>query len=215
MKTIRIILSITLTAVLIVTGFGLGTYVFAQGSSQASRNEVSPAEVFTEETSEPVPEQTSDSTITALQSIGFKVMNEPAPARDFLLVDLEGTERSLSDYSDAYVFLNFWAGWCPPCIREMPSMQALHDTFKDDGFTVLAVNIQENAETVSTFMKENGYSFPVLLDPSGSVGKRYGIRGIPATFLIHPDGTIRAAFYGARYWDEPDVITAFETVLGL
>ena len=123
----------------------------------------------------------------------------PAPA--FSLERLEGGTATLADFRGEYVLLNFWATWCPPCLKEMPTMQALHDTYRDRGFSVVAVSSDsEGAALVKGFVDRLGVDFPILLDVDGSVSASYGARNLPMSLLLTPDGEVLAAALGERDW---------------
>ena len=93
-------------------------------------------------------------------------------------------------------------------------MEQLYRELGDRGFTILAVNSQEAADQVSSFVEESGMSFPVLLDSSGKVGATYGVRAIPTTYIIDPQGAIRARMVGTRDWYSPEIISLVEDLLG-
>ncbi len=133
-------------------------------------------------------------------SLGIQRVDPPEEAEDFTLKTLKGETVSLKDYRGRLIFLNFWATWCGPCRAEMPSMQRLWEEFKEEDFVILAINIQEESKLVSSFMNERGLSFPVLLDEKGKVARSYGIRGIPTTFFLNPEGEIIGKAVGARDW---------------
>ena len=120
-------------------------------------------------------------------------------APDFTLSNMENEETSLSDYRGQKVFLNFWATWCPPCRIEMPDMQKLYTEHED--ITVLAVNLQEDKDTVSDFLVSNKLTFPVVLDKNREVGNEYLIRSIPTTFILDENGIIRDKHIGALTYD--------------
>ncbi len=130
--------------------------------------------------------------------------------RDFTLKDIHGHKHTLSDYRGKYVFLNFWATWCPPCRDEMPSMQKVYDTWNKKDYVMLAVNINENRAKVKRFAQENGYTFPILIDNDGKIASRYGIRGIPATFFIDKQGNVVKKIVGSRHWDMKTIKRAFK-----
>jgi peroxiredoxin len=144
---------------------------------------------------------------------GFQPVKEGSATRDFDLPGLSGEKLSLAGFKGKLVMLNFWATWCPPCRAEMPSMQKLYTQLKADGFEILAVNLQENAKTVSDHIKKNGFTFPVALDASGSVGGAYGIRAIPTSFLVDRGGKIIGSLVGTREWADPASVEAFMTLL--
>jgi len=121
---------------------------------------------------------------------------------------LQGNKVRLSDFKGKIVFLNFWATWCPPCREEMPFMQELYEKYKDKDIVVLAVNPNqvenrgvddsEKAEQkVREFIKENGYTFPILLDRDDSAWAVYQQRGIPANYVIDKEGVIKYLKPGA------------------
>ena len=124
----------------------------------------------------------------------------PAKAIDFTLKDLNGKSHALSEYKGKLVFLNFWATWCPPCREEMPSMQKLYNDSDKNKFVMLAVDVGEGEAQVRKFAARNGYTFPILLDIKGDIGKLYKVRGIPATFIIDQAGNLVAKKVGARHW---------------
>ena len=108
---------------------------------------------------------------------------------DFTLPGLDD-DVTLANYRGQYVLVNFWATWCPPCQAEMPDLNAYHVTHQDEGFSVLAVNMGEDAATVTQFVRAFGITFPVALDLTGRVFDQYGGESLPTSFLIGPDGTV-------------------------
>lgn len=135
-----------------------------------------------------------------LKSMGMVVFDEQIPAPDFNLISLRGGRIQLSDYRGKVVFLNFWATWCGPCRAEMPSMQDLYADLQDENFVVLAINQQEGNRVVQDFVDQQGFSFPVLMD-NGQVSYQYGVRGIPTTFIIGPDGNVIAGKVGTHLYE--------------
>lgn len=119
-----------------------------------------------------------------------------AQAPDFALRDLEGNEVRLSDYLGRSVLLTFWATWCGPCRLEMPAFEYRYQELEDDSFTVLAVNYDEPEEDVRAFRDELGLSFPLILDPGGSVQRLYQIRGYPSSIFVDPQGVVRVVHIG-------------------
>lgn len=150
-----------------------------------------------------------------LEAIGIRTFRGSIASVDFSLEDLEGETGRLSDYRGGVVFLNFWATWCPPCREEMPSMERLQEIMTDQPFNIVAINVQEDPETVASFVDEFGYTFPILLDRTGQVAANYNVRGIPTTYFITPDGTMVGMLVGTRYWDEPEMVAAIERIVAL
>jgi peroxiredoxin len=117
---------------------------------------------------------------------------------DFELKNLEGETVKLSDYRGKLVFLNFWAVWCPYCVKEMPDLDRTHQKFAKEGkAVVLAVDSGEDRQTVKEFIDKKNFTLPVLLDETGEVSAMYGIGGIPVTFIVNPDGTLYNVISGA------------------
>jgi len=137
-------------------------------------------------------------------SLGIQRINPPFKAEDFTLEDSRGFMVSLKDFQGKVIFLNFWATWCGPCRIEMPGMELLWQIFQDDNFVILAVDVRERRDEVSSFIEKNDYTFPALLDPWGKVANMYGVRAYPTTFLIDGEGKVVGKALGAREWASKD-----------
>ena len=111
-----------------------------------------------------------------------------APA--FKVTALDGSDVAINAAMDKKLYvINFWATWCPPCRAEMPELNEFAK--KHDGeVTFYAINLQEPKDTVDKFLKDNGYTMPVLLDLNGEAADIYRVRAIPTTYVIDRDGTI-------------------------
>ena len=126
------------------------------------------------------------------------------PALDFVLPDQYGAEHTLAQYRGRVIFLNFWATWCPPCRAEMPDIQSLYEKYGPDHeeVAILAVatpgfNGEEDEAGVRTFLTENGYTYPVLMDEAGTLMRGYGVSAIPTTFMIDAAGNVFGYVTGA------------------
>jgi len=126
------------------------------------------------------------------------------------LSDPYGQPVSLSDFRGKIVFINFWTTWCLACVIEMPSMEKLHQKFKDKDFAMVAINLQESASTVMEFFKEYNLTFTTLLDLTGDVGAGLGIRAIPTTFILDKNGRLIGKVLGPREWDGRSSLALFE-----
>jgi cytochrome c biogenesis protein CcmG, thiol:disulfide interchange protein DsbE len=134
-------------------------------------------------------------------------------AMPFALRDLDGREHRLADYRGKVVVLNFWATWCEPCREEMPSLDRLAAKLAGRPFAVLAVDYAEGAPRVREFAARQALRFPLLLDRDGSVTKSWGVRTLPATYVIDAGGQLRHVAVGAMDWESPEVLAAIERLL--
>lgn len=134
-------------------------------------------------------------------ALGMHRPVEPTAALDFTLPDLEGRSVPLRQFRGKLVLLNFWATWCAPCLHEMPSMERLYQTFRHTDFALLAVSMdRQGAQAAKPYIENLQLTFPVLVDPTNEISRRYGVRGLPSTYLIDPDGQLLGAVVGARDW---------------
>ena len=139
------------------------------------------------------------------------IKGQPAP--NFMLTDLRGKDWQLSDLRGKVVFVNFWATWCPPCIKEMPSMDALNTRMSGKPFQMLTILYSDRPELGQSLVNKSGYRFPVLIDPDSFTGKEYGLTGVPETFIIDTQGILREKFIGPFEWDSPEALQILEKYL--
>ena len=104
----------------------------------------------------------------------------------------DGQKVSLAGLSGRVVLLNFWAAWCLECRPEMPAFERLHREFSVQGLAVVGINAREGTATIREYAKELGLTFPLILDPKGTINSAYGVIGLPTTFLIGRDGRARS-----------------------
>lgn len=126
-------------------------------------------------------------------------------APDFTLTSESGKTYHLADFRGQVVLINFWATWCPPCRREMPSMDRMWKKIKGKGVQVFAINVGENADTIFEFLGSYPVNFPLLMDLDGSVIKRYPVTGLPTTYIVNPQGQVTHRAVGSREWDDPQL----------
>jgi len=138
----------------------------------------------------------------------------PAAAPDFVLPNLEGQATRLSNFRGKVVLLNIWATWCAPCRDEMPTIERLQGHLANEDFVVFAVSQDvDGLATVKPYVTEYGYTFPVLIDVGGAVGKRYGVTGYPESFIIDRSGQVVYHHIGYNDWDQVNVITAIRELI--
>lgn len=127
--------------------------------------------------------------------------------------DLAGRSHVLADYRGQVVLLNFWASWCPPCRREMPSMERLRLKMAGRPLAILALDSVEPVEDVQGFLDTMKLGFPILLDPAGENTRRWKVYALPTTFLLDAKGRIRHVLKGGAEWDEGEALEAIEALL--
>ena len=127
----------------------------------------------------------------------------PAPqegflAPDFSLESTNGDNYLLSDFRGQAVLINFWASWCPPCRTEMPAMQRVYETHKDQDFVIFAVNAthQDSPTKATEFASAKGLTFPILLDSDGLVTRQYLVRSFPTSIFIDKNGLVHEVVIG-------------------
>ncbi len=118
------------------------------------------------------------------------------PAPDFTLKSLSGKNIKLSEQRGDVVMINFWASWCGPCLQEMPALEQLHQRYKDLGFTLLGVNVEQNTDDAKDYLKNVNVTFPILFDITNEVSDTYEISGMPTTYLVDRDGNLRKLYVG-------------------
>ena len=124
------------------------------------------------------------------------------PAPNFTLKSLTGKNLKLSEMTGNVVLINFWASWCGPCREEMPLLNDLHKKYEPLGFTVLGVNVEEDAKNARGFLKNFPVDFPILLDNKNQVSKKYNVIAMPTTVVLDRDGNVRYLHKGYKPGDE-------------
>ncbi len=136
---------------------------------------------------------------------GAGAAEQALTAADFTGKDLEGKSVTLSDLlKKGPVLLDFWTTWCSPCRREMPELDRLHRTYRDNGFQVVMIS-EDDPKTmgkVKPAIQSRKYEFLVLLDPDKKIGNAYNVRQYPTSFLVKGDGTIAHFAQGYLPGDE-------------
>ncbi|MEW6591063.1 MAG: TlpA disulfide reductase family protein [Pseudomonadota bacterium] len=142
-------------------------------------------------------------------------MQAPKPAPALKLKDIEGKSHDLAKLRGKVVLINFWATWCPPCRREMPSMERLAQRFKGQPFVVLAVDVGEDPDTIEAFTSQldTTLTFPILLDSRSHAMRAWKVAGLPTTFLVDKQGRIVASAIGGREFDHPEIVAAIRALL--
>ncbi len=139
----------------------------------------------------------------ALLASATPLMGQAAPspqsaAPDFTLKGLDGRNLRLAEQRGQVVLVNFWASWCGPCKVEMPHLNRLYDKYRNAGFTLLGINVDDDVRTAGSAAQKLAVRFPVLHDADKAVSRLYALDSMPATVLIDRDGRVRYLHRGYR-----------------
>jgi peroxiredoxin len=121
-----------------------------------------------------------------------------APAPDFTLRQIDGPNLRLGEQRGRVVMVNFWATWCGPCRVELPHLDKLHAKYRNSGFLLLGVNIDDDPNAAKALASKMGLKFPVLFDSEKKVVAAYDLNAMPATVLIDRDGKVRHLHRGYK-----------------
>jgi cytochrome c biogenesis protein CcmG, thiol:disulfide interchange protein DsbE len=133
--------------------------------------------------------------LVIVTSVSFAVeIGKAAP--DFALQTLKQEKISLANLKGKVVYLDFWASWCIPCRSTFPSMNELQSKYKNEGLEIVAISIDDDVQDVETFLAKIPAKFKILHDPIGAAKQAYGVRGVPASFVIDRQGVVRHGHLG-------------------
>lgn len=157
----------------------------------------------------------SPAVLNAIDTLNGEWVDRPAP--EFNLPMANGELKSLRDFRGKVVFLNFWASFCEPCRKEMPSMERLVRQYQPQGMAMVAISFDPEKKNMVDFMDNflpgDSSAMTVLWDPTSKTGNAYGTELIPETYIIDRDGRIVARFVNSYDWTRPEVKQLIEALL--
>lgn len=127
-----------------------------------------------------------------------------APAQEAVFEDGAGQRLRLSDQKGKVIFINFWATWCPPCIAELPSVDALRKKLKDSNVVFLMVDVDGKYAVSNAFMRGKGFDLPVYV-PAGNIPRDYFGGSMPTTVILDRSGNMVFQHVGAADYNDPQV----------
>jgi cytochrome c biogenesis protein CcmG/thiol:disulfide interchange protein DsbE len=148
----------------------------------------------------------------ATWSIRDTSAHEGGPAPLFHLKTDQGMVVSPEDFGGKVLVLNFWATWCAPCVREIPSLEQLQREFRDQGVVVVAVSIDKNESKYKNFLNRFRVSFDTARDPSADISSSYGTYQIPETYIIK-DGKVVRKLISEQNWVSDDSVQFIKSLL--
>ncbi len=131
-------------------------------------------------------------------------------APNFTLPRFPSGNLMLRDFRGKVVLLNFWATWCPPCVVETPSLEALASKMENRNVVVIGVSVDEDPTALKTFLARNHITYPIARDPSRNIPTSYGTLKFPETYIIDRDGYVADKIIGATDWTDPRMIQYVE-----
>ncbi len=118
------------------------------------------------------------------------------PARAFSLELMDGSTLTLLDLRGKVVMINFWASWCPPCREEAPILAEVYHEYENEPVEFVGVDIWDREDDALQYINQYSVTYPNGVDDSGVIAIDYGVRGIPETFFISPNGVVLKKFVG-------------------
>ena len=132
------------------------------------------------------------------------VAGDSAP--DFTVTTDRGQKLSLDNFGGKVLVLNFWATWCPPCISELPSLNAMAGELKDSGVVVLGISVDKDEAAYQRFLKKVKLNFETSRDPKAEISSEYGTFKYPETYVIDREGKVLEKFIADRDWMDPQIL---------
>jgi thiol-disulfide isomerase/thioredoxin len=149
---------------------------------------------------------------TLTDRLGLSVFDAREMAPEISAPDLSGHELRLSDFRGKVVLLNFWATWCDPCRKEIPSLISLQAKLKGSPFEVVSVAMDRRIEHIPPFVRHFKIRYPVMEGRKGSVDSRYYGLGLPQTYIIDRKGMLVGRVVGGRDWSQPAFVSYFKSL---
>jgi len=141
----------------------------------------------------------------------LKLDGRTAPALE--LKNLDGDTWNIASEHGHWVFVHFWASWCGPCRKEMPTIQAIMSEFRDSNLKIVLVNTAESEDTTFGFIGSIAPELNSLLDSDGQVTERWQPRGLPSTYFVDPDGKLQYLALGGRAWNTPAYLAFLHSLI--
>jgi peroxiredoxin len=132
------------------------------------------------------------------------VAGDSAP--DFSVTTDRGQKVSLDNFGGKVLVLNFWATWCPPCISELPSLNAMAGELKDSGVVVLGISVDKDEAAYERFLKKVKLNFETSRDAKADISSEYGTFKYPETYVISREGKVLEKFIADRDWMDPQIL---------
>ena len=140
------------------------------------------------------------------------VLETPVDLPEAVLLDASDAPHAMADYKGKWVVLNFWATWCAPCRKEMPSLDRLQAAMPEIAVVPVATGRNDVAQIAKFYTQAEVANLPVLRDPKSGLAHAMGVMGLPVTVILNPEGQEVARLIGDAEWDSPDAIAVLRAL---
>jgi thiol-disulfide isomerase/thioredoxin len=149
----------------------------------------------------------------SLINSAYSKQHDDSNIQNVVLQGDKALSEMLNRHKGKVIYLDFWASWCVPCRKSFPWMNAMQQRYKKDGFAVIAVNLDTEYELAEEFLKDNEATFDVVYDHKGETPKKYGVKGMPTSYLLGRDGKVKVAHTGFFTKKKPQYEAEIQTLL--
>ncbi|WP_229261396.1 TlpA family protein disulfide reductase [Duganella margarita] len=150
---------------------------------------------------------------TLLTASSAQALDKGAPAPQFDLPGLDGAVK-LAKLQGKVVYVDFWASWCGPCRQSFPWMNEMQAKYGGKGLQIVGVNVDAKSDDARQFLTATPARFAIAFDPQGATPRSYGIKGMPSSVLIGPDGKVLLEHSGFREADRAELENKIQSALG-
>ncbi|MGZ8144472.1 MAG: TlpA family protein disulfide reductase [Methylosarcina sp.] len=147
------------------------------------------------------------------QSLFAAEVGAPAPVCSLSEIGGDTPIYDTSQFRGKVVYLDFWASWCVPCAKSFPFMNQLHNDLKDKGLQLIGVNLDENPADAKAFLEKYTVGFTLTADRNGQCASKFEVKGMPTSYLIGQDGTVRHVHQGFRSGETKELYQLVEQLL--
>lgn len=152
-------------------------------------------------------------TTLALAPVAAWSGDSAVAAPRFTVDNIYGGQISLDSLKGKVVYVDFWASWCGPCVKSFPFMEELQQKYADDGFVIVAINMDQNPDDAHAFLDAHPVTFLIGLDAAGDVAKKFGVFVMPSSYIIDREGLIQEAHTGFKSRDVEKIRSLVENLL--
>lgn len=140
------------------------------------------------------------------------VLETPLAIPEAELLDASDAPHAMAEYKGKWVVMNFWATWCAPCRKEMPSLDRLQAAMPEIAVVPVATGRNDVAQIAKFYTQAEVANLPVLRDPKSGLAHAMGVMGLPVTIILNPEGQEVARLIGDAEWDSPDAIAVLQAL---